>query len=571
MSAASALGFLVVVEARARLRTLGRRLRTPRGLLGALALAAWAAYAGAVNSAGLRGFTAREGPIEAAWAAELLLLFTIGLGVLFQWTLFPPGAALGFSEAEAHVLFAAPLRRRALVTYKLVQAALGSLAVVVLLTLVLGRGGIAQRALSAASGWILLLTLTLHGFGVSLTRASLAQHGVSALRRRLVTVAALGAVPVLAGVGFWRAPPRAAFPESFAGALAWTRAVADTAPLAWVLWPARVSLDAVFAGSGRAFWEAAPDALAVLAALAAFVYRSDTAFEEAALESARRLSTRQAAVRAGAVVAVARPGRLRRSFELAARGPPAAALAWKALVRARRVVSIPVIVGAATVIGSSAVASFAARAEGRTTAGGVIAFSAAVFLPIVAFLGPFVYSGDLRRDVPNLDLLRALPLRGRDVLAGEITLPLAQAAVTQWALALLFLALAGEPFPSDLGDRIGIAAAMAIGGPAVSAVLFLAVNGLAVLYPEWVGTPAGASAPLDHLGGRTLVTLATLVIGSFALVPPVVVAVLAAVLAWEALGVWALTLGALAGAALVAIEAAVALRVLGRAFERIDL
>lgn len=302
----------------------------------------------------------------------------------------------------------------------------------------------------------------------------------------------------------------------------------------------------------------------MLAAHAAWVYASDAAFEEAAFESAGRLSARQAALRAG--VLVARPARARRSFELSARGRPAVALAWKALVRARRVVSIPVVAGAAALAISVGTVSFVARGD----AGAVIAVLAAIFLVLAAFFGPFVFSGDLRRDVPSLDLLRALPLRGREVLAGEIAVPLGQTALTQWALALLLLAVAGEPLPADGWDRAAVAVAAAIGGPAVSAILFVVVNGLAVVYPEWVGSPAAGTSPLDLLGGRSLVALATLVIGSLALAPPVTVAAVGVVLAWDALGAWALPLGALAGAALVALEAALGLRALGRAFERID-
>lgn len=360
-----------------------------------------------------------------------------------------------------------------------------------------------------------------------------------------------------------------AFPGGVGGALAWSRAVADTVPLSWALWPVRASLDAAFAPSAGAFWAALPGALLVLAAHAAWVYASDAAFEEAALESARKLSARRAALQAGAVMA--RPRRDRQSYALSSRGPPGVALAWKALVRARRVVSIPAVAGAAVLALAAAMVPALTRRDGGPSVAALIALVAVIGHGAVVFFGPFLFNGDLRRDTPSLDLLRALPLRGRDVLAGEMAVPLAHTAAAQWALALLFLALAGEPFPADPWERVGVAAALAIGGPAISAVLYLVVNGLAVLYPEWVGAAAGGASPLDHLGARTLVALATLVLGALGLAAPIVAGVLAAALTWDVLGVWALTLGALAGAALVALEAAVALRALGRAFERIDL
>lgn len=566
MSAGSALGWLVLAGFRGRARLLLRRLRTPRGLLGALAAGAWLAYLVASNAAGVRRISQGQ-PLELSWLAEVVAIFSFALGGVFSWLVVREGAGLGFTEAEAHVLFAAPLRRRDLVTYKLAQAGLGTLLGVTVLAMALGRGGLAERLMSAGAGWIALFTAALHGIGASLTRASLAQHGVSALRRRLLSLSVVGAIPVLAAVGGWRAPPLERFAPGPAGVSAWTRAVAETAPLSWALWPLRTSLDAVFAPSSAAFWAAVPGALLVLGVHLVWVYSSDAAFEEAALESARALSARVAALQSGTLV-VGRGARGHRSRTLGGQGRPEAALAWKAFVRARRVVSLPVVVALAVLAGSLTVAVLAA---GRGGAGGLAAFFAVVFHAFAALLGPLVFAGDLRRDVAHLDLLRSLPLRGRQILAAEIAVPFAQTVLAQWSLVVVFLALAGPPFPAGATDRLAIAAAMAIGGPAISALGFLVVNGLTVVYPESARPVAAGSSPLDHLGTRALVGAATFALLALALTPALLVGGGVGFVTWDALALWALPAAALAGAAVVAGEALLALRVLGRAFERIDL
>jgi hypothetical protein len=64
---------------------------------------------------------------------------------------------------------------------------------------------------------------------------------------------------------------------------------------------------------------------------------------------------------------------------------------------------------------------------------------------------------------------------------------------------------------------------------------------------------------------------ATFALLALALTPALLVGGGVGFVTWDALALWALPAAALAGAAVVAGEALLALRVLGRAFERIDL
>jgi len=189
---------------------------------------------------------------------------------------------------------------------------------------------------------------------------------------------------------------------------------------------------------------------------------------------------------------------------------------------------------------------------------------------MTVFLGFHAFSGDLRRDAPHLELLRALPLSGRQVLAGEIAAPFVTLAAEQGLLAALCYAFAAGAFPGSRADHAAFALAMAIGGPASSAAPFVIANGLVVLYPDWAGKPAGGASPLDRLGAQNLVGVVVAFASAVAIAPAALAGGVVAFATWPVLGTWAAPVGALAGAATIAIEAAVALRLLGRAFERID-
>ncbi|HET9470565.1 MAG TPA: hypothetical protein VFO24_05635, partial [Usitatibacter sp.] len=114
------------------------------------------------------------------------LAYALGCAVLVaSWWLFGSDeVALNFSTAEVQMLFPAPLTRRQLVAFKLLQSQMLIVVNVLFWTALLGRapGSIIERPLSL---WIVFTTLYLHRVGSSLVRESAAQHGAAALRRHL--------------------------------------------------------------------------------------------------------------------------------------------------------------------------------------------------------------------------------------------------------------------------------------------------------------------------------------------------------------------------------------------------
>lgn len=563
MSVPSAFGFLIVASARNVVREAVRGLRSPRRFFAALLGAAWLLYLFVIDPrlvAGRSNPWSLLEPQGAAWLAELLTLAAVSILVLAAWLLGREDAPLAFSEAEIQLLFPAPLTRRQLVLYKLSRAAAAGLLVTLAFGLFFGRGGLAGRAASALGAWLVLNVVTFHGTGAALTRASLAQHGVPALRRRVLPLAVAMLALAGAAVGLRRAPALEAFSPDPAGVLAWSRAVVDTEPLAWVLYPLRVTLAAAF--------EPSPGRLALALVLVvvhvAWVLASDAAFEEGAIAQARRIGARLEAARSGAF-------RVRRGGvplwpRLGVPGRPETAFLWKAVVRGSRFVSIRVIAGVAAV-GMAFAMVMVIGAETRAVGLAVLAWM--VFV-MTALLGPLFVSGDLRRDLPHLELLRLLPVRGHQLIVGEILLPLAQLTAIQWA-ALAAAAVLSEPMSFwTLGERVAVEVALGIAAPAVSAAGFVAMSGVAVLYPGWFPRRGDVAVSLERTGMMVMLGLAQLAVTLLALLPAGIVAGGAFMLLRPALGMAAAPIAAALGAAAIAAALLPVVRLLGRAIERLD-
>src|SRR5207247_9272566 len=81
------------------------------------------------------------------------------------------------------------------------------------------------------------------------------------------------------------------------------------------------------------------------------------------------------------------------------------------------------------------------------------------------FLGPAILRQDLRQDLANADILKMYPLRGWQVVLGELLAPAAILTGVQWCLVLLAAATFSR-FPEDspipLSTRLSLGAAVAI-------------------------------------------------------------------------------------------------------------
>ena len=550
----SAALFLVWCTLRNRTRLLLRQLRSPRY---AIALVIGVAYLTLV----LLGHRQAPG---------------VGLapGALAAWGV--PGAAgargqvvalgadttaLAFSRPEIQFLFPAPVSRTAVLGYKLARTQALILLNVLLWTALFRRPGLA--ALPHAAGlWIAFSTVSLHRLGVALTRESLLHHGLSGWRRAWLPVAAVGLFATGVAVSVLRLPPGGLEP------LARLESLVSTPPLRWLLLPFAVPLAPLGAETPAAFLRALAPALLFLALHLAWVLRADRRFEEAAIEASARRAEVLARLRREGASGTLRPAHARWRLRLAPTGHPTTAIIWKNLSRLLRTVN-PALIGALLVLVAFVVGIGASRPDGEDailTITGTVSLSWAAVLVLV---GPQWIRVDLRGELDQLDLLRAWPLSGTEIMAGMVC----SSALVLWIAtgALGGLGVAALWLQGQLGASISLVAVLCVVGALVlGAITLIALgiqNGAALLYPSWVRTeirPGGVEQMGQHLltAGASMLLLLGFLIGP-ALLGLGVVSVVG-----ERLGNWALApAGVLAGFGLL-LEAFLLLDWLGARFEQ---
>ncbi|HEX6106268.1 MAG TPA: putative ABC exporter domain-containing protein, partial [Gemmatimonadales bacterium] len=281
--------YLLVRSTRNRLARQLSRLRRPRYLAALLLGLAYLWIMLLQQRPVGSGAQPRPGWIELAGAMAL------ALAVGWAWLFAAERRVLAFSPAEVTFLFSAPVTRRQLVHFKLLRNQLVVLLNTLLWTLLLARepSGI-PAPLRALSIWVVLTTLSLHRLGASFVRTSLAEHGEAGARHRVVSLTLLAvalSAAAWAVVDAWPALA-SAFDEGIGPFLSTLAAAAERPVPRALLWPFRQLVAPLAAGSDAAWARSMGPALGILAAHYVWVVRSDTAFEEAALEESLRRARR---------------------------------------------------------------------------------------------------------------------------------------------------------------------------------------------------------------------------------------------------------------------------------------
>ena len=415
-----ALWYLLGLQWRSQARSAWRGLRTGSGqLYGAIMLGLGGLFLYAVLSRGAWS----SPPI----ASDMRVYAALGLSLL--WVLYLPmlarGGGVRFDRAEIDQLFPAPIHRRELMLYRIVQSTLGTaLLSLVVFWAVLPIGG---TAVAVYLGVFLGLSMFSFSFMLVGILASCAAFVLSRRSRTALTVGAVSAV----GLGLYLAWSSA---TSVDGMLRW---MATFGPVQLLSFPFRMVVETVLAE--RVFpdlllWGGGllcVDALLVFAILAVdadFMERSLAAGERdfARLQQLRRQQS------AFVVVGKVR-GRWRPPSPpyLAGAGPIAwrqAALAvrselfWNA-VAIVSTVSIGFIVLARTGVMPTAIVP------------GMVAFA-------LVLLFPAMLQSDFRSDLGRLDVLKSLPVGTSAVVAGQLAVPVA-VGVALWLVFAILLVVMG--------------------------------------------------------------------------------------------------------------------------------
>ena len=575
-----ALFYLRVTSLRNAVVSRFRRLKQPKYLVGAIVGIAYFYWivgrrftARPPGPAGLRQpFPLEQLPPVAVLGAVLLMVF-----VALYWLWPRTRAALSFSEAEIAFLFPAPVSRRTLIHYRWINAQLRILFTSLLVGLfsagwafVPGNG-----AIRVAGWWLIFSTLDLHSVGSSFAITRLLDRGVASLRRSLLTGAIAAFVVALAVVATLRSlrAPSAGELASVAALGSYVTSLLATPPLSWLLAPARWVVQPLLAPDLRSFAIALGPALLVYALHYVWVLRAEVSFEEASIAKAeKRAARRRAALRDGV-----RFGKTERKaqpvpFSLASVRRPELAFLWKNLLSSASYLRPRVALTAAAVI--VVVSTWLVRAEVEPLRT-IVSMLGLVSAGYVFVFGPMVARQDLRLDLPNADILKTYPLRGWQIVLGEILAPVAIVTVLLWLLLLASLLTAHPPRVEwwTAGTQVAAAVAVALLLPPLCALQVLVMNTAVVLFPAWVPQGADQGRGVDVVGQRIFFVAGVFLTMLLSLLPAAVAAAIVFLGVQWTVGVPVVAGIAAAAVALAILCAEVWLVVLwlGGRFERFDL
>jgi ABC-2 type transport system permease protein len=581
-----ALLYLRVTTLVGQVRSRLKRLKQPKYLMGALVGAAYVYFffIRRIN-APRRGNvpTAPGGPQVPELPMEALSIFAelgavaLLIALVVNWTI-PRRASLGFSEAEIAFLFPAPVNRRALIHYRLLGSQFGIAFTALILTLVLGRGRVlgGNPAIHAFGWWLILAMLNLHFTATSFVMTKLLNRSLTTMRRRVATIVGLWAVVVALIVWTWSAA-HAPEPGELRNGSSLVRYLAtqlDSGPLPWLLALPRLMVAPFFADGARAFFLALGPALLLLVVHYFWVIRTEVSFEEASILRAEKRAARVRAIQQGDWRTQGNARKAQRPpFALGSVGRPEVAFLWKNLLSTSGFFRpVPLLVLATVIVaGSQWLALQPTLAPVRM----VLATMAGMLLAFVLLLGPQLARQDLRSDLANTDILKTYPLRGWQIVLGELLTPIFILSVITWlGLLAAFLVLPADKIEwLPLTLRAGAALSLAALAPPFVTIQLLVPNAAAVIFPAWAQTTGNrAERGIEVMGQRIIFLVGQLIITSLALVPAAIGAAVVFVLANWLIGfATAATLAVAAVFVLLAAEAWLGIRWLGGRYEHFDL
>jgi len=580
-----ALWYLRVTSIAGRIKSRVRRLKQPKYLAGAVvgALYFYFVFFRRAHAPQIGRGPGDPGPAADALPADLLPLFgEIGALMLFfllamNW-FFPRRAVLAFSEPEIAFLFPAPVSRRMLVHYRLLGAQLGIVFTAFIFTVVFGRGrGLGVHAWYQFIGWWLILALVnLHFTGTTFVYSRLLNRSITTVRRRVITLGT-GAAVVLALI-VWislsvRLPTQTDF-SSASAAASYVTEVLHAGPLPWLLAIPKLAVAPYFATRPGEFALAMIPALILLAAHYFWVAYTEVAFEEASIARAEKRSARRRASQQGdwrGNAAVRKAGTP--PFELGSAGRPELAFLWKNLLATNAVFRPRPILVLAAILFSAA--QWVSHQPDLAALSAVISVVGAVVLVMTVLLGPQIARLDLRTDLANADILKTYPLRGWQIVLGELLTPVVILTVVFWlALLIVYPTLHGGAFeripPGLRGEAV---LALAVLAPPVITLQVFLPNAATVLFPAWVqATRDRTERGIEVLGQRLIFVASQLLVTALAILPALLVGALmfliGNLIAGPAVGT---ALAVIAMAALLGFEAWLGIRWLGNRFEALDV
>ena len=198
-----------------------------------------------------------------------------------------------------------------------------------------------------------------------------------------------------------------------------------------------------------------------------------------------------------------------------------------------------------------------------------------VGLGMVLLLGPQAARQDLRTDLVNSDILKTYPLRGWQIVLGEMLTPVVILSVLTWLALWVVYLLMPDVLASRLppGLRIEATLGIALLAPPFIAIQVLVPNAATVLLPAWVqATRDRTERGVEVMGQRLIFVVSQLFVTAMALVPAMILGGIVFALVQLVAG-FAIA-GAVAGIAmamLLTLEVWLGIQWLGGRFEALDI
>ncbi|MCB1281928.1 MAG: hypothetical protein KDB18_10435, partial [Salinibacterium sp.] len=519
----SAFSYFVTRSSANRVRSIFSKLRRPRYLIGILGTFAYFWFLFFRNPA----MSAQDAEPDTVSRNVVLGLGGITLlQVVLTWLVSSTGRGIIFRESEVNLLFPAPLTRRRILAFKWLQSQLP-------LTLsALFMAALASRFGDLSFGFLFFgLWLSANFFFLHSTFAGLLlshwKHGPNPIRNFTWLPGVVILAVVAMGMGAaWNDLGGSSDAKAFVRLLEHPVAAA-------ILWPftvfpkLAVSPDLATLGT-RLFWP-----LALIVTQMVVIYWADFRFEDQAVAIAgkvTRLKTEGLDALRGNSEKDARP--LKSAFTLAPTGPAWRAIVWKnvlSLGRLPRRTWIGLVLG---VVMMALMAGLVALQDPESGTRSKVGLFILIGLSYGSLLAPAIVRVDLRIDIPHFDILKAMPLRGRQLVFGEVMGSVLVLFAVQAALLLVAAALITRVNGEDVGWvlKAPILAGLVPGFFALDFAILTGENLAALWFPSFVRLGRGIRQGVDQFGQNMLGAIARLLVFAVLLFVPALVGVLVAML-----------------------------------------
>ncbi|HKS21222.1 MAG TPA: putative ABC exporter domain-containing protein [Thermoanaerobaculia bacterium] len=560
MIVARAFVELAVRSFRNRIVSRVKRMKDPRYAVGALFGLLYFGWIFFRNRAGSARFFGAAGPASELRldAVSAVVLFIM----LFAWALPGDSGGLEFSEAEIAFLFPAPLRRRDLLLYKIIRQQPQVLMSVLVFTFF---GATRSKFIGL---WIAFSVMSIYMMLVALGRARLRLMGINFLVRLIAVLAiAFG----IAAVAFFAVKGTRLDLVHVTRDVRMARidTIFHIPAIAAILFLPKLYAGAVFPPS---LLTLATSSLALLLIGALFFVIADrlnVSFEEGSLVRAQRRNERLQQMRERRGGRYVMFKRARAPFRLAPTGRPETAIVWKNTVATVRMslawIIIIVIVFAVLVVNAAFMSPVARSAVGVTFL---------MLTCLMPFIGPNIFTNDLRLDLPRLEVLKSYPLSGEGIVAAEVAAPLviiAALELTTIGCAWAILATSASKMTEIVGAEFAVVALL-LAVPVVALQLLIR-NAVPIIFPAWAVRTKEDPRGFVITGQRLLLVLGNLVVLGLALVPAALVFAPSAYIAIKFFHGNAIFMAVMTAPAIVVIcgEVWLGVRFLGSRFEALDV